>query len=43
LKALGIANYFSEIIISEEFGSEKPEANNYLFLKKNTPAILSTI
>jgi len=37
LKALGIATYFSEIIISEEFGSEKPEANNYLFFEKKYP------
>ena len=29
LKALGIENYFDKIIISEEFGSEKPNENNY--------------
>lgn len=29
LKALGIENYFDKIIISEEFGSEKPDENNY--------------
>ncbi|MHA4842628.1 HAD family hydrolase [Flavitalea antarctica] len=30
LKALGIEDLFSEIIISEEFGSEKPDERNYL-------------
>ena len=29
IKALGISSYFSEIIISEEFGSEKPNIKNY--------------
>jgi putative hydrolase of the HAD superfamily len=33
LKALGIENYFSEIIISEEFGSEKPDERNYLYFQ----------
>lgn len=37
LKALKIDYYFSDIIISEEFGSEKPNANNYLFFEKNYP------
>jgi len=31
LKALNIADYFKDIIISEEFGSEKPDERNYLF------------
>jgi putative hydrolase of the HAD superfamily len=29
LKALGIENYFNEMLISEEFGSEKPCIDNY--------------
>ncbi|HMG67577.1 MAG TPA: HAD family hydrolase [Chitinophagaceae bacterium] len=37
LRALGIEYYFSDIIISEEFGSEKPNANNYLFFEKKNP------
>ena len=37
LKALEIEFYFSDIIISEEFGSEKPNVNNYLFFEKNHP------
>jgi putative hydrolase of the HAD superfamily len=34
LKALGISNYFKDVIISEEFGSEKPDERNYLYLEK---------
>lgn len=37
LKALGIEAYFSDIIISEEFGSEKPNENNYLYFEKKYP------
>jgi len=37
LKALEIEYYFTDIIISEEFGSEKPNANNYLFFERNHP------
>jgi putative hydrolase of the HAD superfamily len=37
LKALEIEYYFTDIIISEEFGSEKPNINNYLFFEKNYP------
>lgn len=29
LKAVGIESYFNEIIISEEFGSEKPDRRNF--------------
>ncbi len=29
IKALGIESYFSEILISEEFGSEKPSLENF--------------
>lgn len=29
IKALGIEKYFDKIIVSEEFGSEKPNENNY--------------
>ena len=31
LKALGLTEYFDEIIISEEFGSEKPNVKNFNF------------
>lgn len=34
LKALGIEKYFSDIIISEEFGSEKPDPRNYNYFKE---------
>jgi putative hydrolase of the HAD superfamily len=35
LKALGITDFFDEIIISEEFGSEKPNVKNFdFFLNK---------
>lgn len=37
LKALGIENYFTDIIISEEFGSEKPDERNYLYYEKKYP------
>ncbi|MBC7830311.1 MAG: HAD family hydrolase [Chitinophagaceae bacterium] len=33
LKALNIAGYFQDIIISEEFGSEKPDERNYLYFQ----------
>jgi len=33
LKALGITDYFKDIIISEEFGSEKPDERNYLYFQ----------
>lgn len=34
IKALGIEKYFNKIIISEEFGSEKPDEKNYrIFLE----------
>lgn len=31
LEALGIVNYFDYILISEEFGSEKPNENNFKY------------
>ncbi|AUP77242.1 HAD family hydrolase [Flavivirga eckloniae] len=31
LKALGLLEYFDDIIISEEFGSEKPNENNFKY------------
>ena len=31
IKSLGLNHYFENILISEEFGSEKPEINNYRF------------
>jgi putative hydrolase of the HAD superfamily len=37
LKALGIETYFQDIIISEEFGSEKPDERNYLYFEKKYP------
>ncbi|MGJ1266071.1 HAD family hydrolase [Sphingobacterium spiritivorum] len=34
LKALGIENFFDQIIVSEEFGSEKPDERNFrIFMK----------
>lgn len=37
LKALGLENYFADIIISEEFGSEKPDERNYLYFSSKYP------
>lgn len=37
LRALGIEDLFSEIIISEEFGSEKPDERNYLHFVSKYP------
>lgn len=37
IKALGIEHYFQEIIISEEFGSEKPNSANYLYFTEKYP------
>ncbi|MBC3759775.1 HAD family hydrolase [Hyunsoonleella sp. SJ7] len=34
IKALGLDEYFTEIVISEEFGSEKPNENNFLYFEK---------
>ena len=39
LKALGIEHYFQDIIISEEFGSEKPDERNYLYFEKKYPGM----
>lgn len=39
LKALGIENFFWDIIISEEFGSEKPDERNYLFFVNKYPGM----
>lgn len=33
LRALGIDNYFRDIIISEEFGTAKPHLQNYLYFQ----------
>jgi putative hydrolase of the HAD superfamily len=38
LKALGIEQSFSDIIISEEFGSEKPDERNYLYYHQKYPS-----
>jgi len=37
LKALGIADLFTDIIISEEFGSEKPDERNYSYFITKHP------
>ncbi|WP_276482112.1 HAD family hydrolase [Paraflavitalea pollutisoli] len=37
LKALGLADYFSDTIISEEFGSEKPDERNYRYFENKYP------
>ena len=37
LRALGIEKYFTDIIISEEFGSEKPDERNYLHFSNHYP------
>lgn len=37
LKALGLADYFKDIIISEEFGSEKPDPRNYEYFVSKYP------
>jgi putative hydrolase of the HAD superfamily len=37
IKALGIESYFKEMIISEEFGSEKPNPANYLYFSEKYP------
>jgi putative hydrolase of the HAD superfamily len=37
LTALGISHYFSDIIISEEFGSAKPDEKNYLYFEHKYP------
>lgn len=37
LKSLGIINNFSELIISEEFGSEKPAKRNYQYFELKYP------
>lgn len=37
LQALGIIDYFLEIVISEEFGSEKPDIRNFQYFKDKYP------
>jgi putative hydrolase of the HAD superfamily len=37
IKALGLENFFDYIIISEEFGSAKPNSANYEYYMKNFP------
>lgn len=37
IKALNLEKYLSEIIISEEFGSEKPNLENYKFFETKFP------
>lgn len=35
IKSLNLKKYISEILISEEFGSEKPNKNNYLYFSES--------
>jgi putative hydrolase of the HAD superfamily len=37
IKSLGLSGYFEDIIISEEFGSEKPDEKNYLYFENKYP------
>ena len=37
LQALGIAHLFNDVIISEEFGSEKPDERNYRYFESKYP------
>lgn len=37
LKALQLIGYFKDIIISEEFGSEKPDKRNFLYFQDKYP------
>ena len=37
LSALGLEHYFDLIIISEEFGTEKPSSHNYEVVERNFP------
>jgi putative hydrolase of the HAD superfamily len=37
IKALGLENYFNNVIISEEFGSEKPDLKNYKVFEDEFP------
>ncbi len=34
IEALGLDDWFSEVVISEEFGSEKPHVENYKYFEK---------
>ncbi len=34
LKSLGLENYFDEVLISEEFGSEKPDVKNFKYMQQ---------
>lgn len=38
IKSLGLSDYFEDIIISEEFGSEKPDEKNYLYFENKYAA-----
>ena len=37
IDALGLDRIFSEVLISEEFGSEKPDERNYLYFESKFP------
>lgn len=39
LRALGIESFFRDIIISEEFGSEKPDERNYRYFEQKYPGM----
>ena len=38
IEALGLESYFDKIIISEEFGSEKPDRKNYISFENDYPS-----
>lgn len=37
INALGLTDYFEDILVSEEFGSEKPDERNYLYFQTKYP------
>lgn len=43
IDALGLSSYFDDIIISEEFGSEKPNINNFKFFVDKYGATMNYI
>lgn len=38
IKSLGIHDFFEEILISEEFGTEKPDERNFKYMQQNIDA-----
>lgn len=43
IRALGLTDYFDDIIISEEFGSEKPNINNFKYFETKYGKLLNYI